>query len=333
MLKIDNLASEMDFKDRYFTVLDSLPDHIFVFSESGSYVDVYGGEENETGFDCKSFIGRSLYEVSPPDMAKKFHAYIRAALESNKIQVIKYKFDKQEMIDLPDHVSTPMEIWFEGIIKPLTLIENNERTVVWMAKNITERHYLEQRLKTLSEIDELTGIYNRRSFTSSLSKSLERFHSEQRSFSLLMIDIDRFKRINDSIGHSSGDDVINHVVSIFQSELAPTHCIGRLGGEEFSVILDGTTPLNALCVAEKIRAKIEKSPCKTGEYTVQATVSIGVTGVLKNDDDIKNLLSRADKAMYHSKTSGRNRVSLYTEDIERNNRRSTDGIQILNDTT
>lgn len=323
----------MDFKDRYFTVLDSLPDHIFIFSESGIYVDVYGGEENETGFDCKPFIGRSLYEVAPPDMAKEFHSYILAALETHKIQVVKYKFDKKKMIDLPDHVSVPVEIWFEGIIKPLPLIENNERTVVWMAKNITERHYLEQRLKTLSEIDELTGIYNRRSFTCSLSKSLEDFHLAKRCFSLLMIDIDRFKRINDSIGHSSGDDVINHVVAIFQSELDESHCIGRLGGEEFSIILNDITKLNAVLIAEKIRAKIEKEPCNTEGYTVQATVSIGVTGVVDTDDDIKSLLSRADKAMYQSKSNGRNRVSLYTEDTDLHSKRSTDEITTLNHTT
>jgi diguanylate cyclase (GGDEF)-like protein/PAS domain S-box-containing protein len=308
----------MDLKDRYFTVLDSLPEHVFIFSESGLYIDVYGGEHNATGFDCKAFIGLSLFDVAPPDMAKEFHSYIVAALELNNTQVVQYKFDKQDMINLPAHVPSPQEIWFEGIIKPLPLIENGERTVVWMAKNITERHLLEQRLKMLSEIDELTGIANRRSFTNALSQSLKSHHLCGRKFALLMLDIDRFKRINDSFGHYFGDEALKHAVNSLNSELRVSDYFGRVGGEEFAIILNDLSLDDAVIIAEKLRSKLAKNKFELDNNAIYLTVSIGVTFVTEIDCDGESILARADAAMYHSKKTGRNKVSCHSELIEKN---------------
>jgi diguanylate cyclase (GGDEF)-like protein len=314
----------MELRDRYFTVLDALPDHIFVFSESGMYIDVYGGEDDATGFDCKLLIGRTLYEVAPLEMAKQFHTAILTSLTTNTVQIIEYKFDQQDMIELPMHIPIPQDMWFEGTIKPLPLLtDNGERTVVWMARNVTRRHYLEQQLKQLSEIDELTGIFNRRAFTTLLSDALKNYHSSHRPFSLLMLDIDRFKQINDTIGHSCGDDVIEHVVKVIQSELRDSDHLGRVGGEEFSIILQDTKLESAQLMAENIRTKLENEQCDTDNFVVQVTVSIGVTHVVKKDNDIKSILLRADKAMYDAKENGRNRVSIYSEQIDYSNRLST----------
>lgn len=302
----------MDLKERYFSVLDSLPDHVFLFSESGVYIDVYGGEDNATGFDCKSFIGRSLYDVVPQEMAEKCHATILSALESNETQITLYKFDKQCMLDLPAHIDPPEEIWFEGTVKPLSIKINGEKTVVWLAKNITQRHRLEQRLKKLSETDELTGVSNRRTFTASLSQRFEEYQLHHRQFSLILFDIDRFKRINDAIGHLCGDDVIQHVVKVFQSGLRSSDWIGRIGGDEFAIILNDTTQQTASIIATKLCNKLENKKCITDDHQIAVTVSAGVTQVEGNDNDIRTILSRADKAMYKSKTNGRNKVSLYS---------------------
>lgn len=299
----------MDLKDRYFTVLDSLPDYVFIFSQSGLYIDVYGGEECATGFDCKPFIGRSLYDVSPPEMAKQFHSYITTALETNQTKVVRYKFDSQNMIELPDHVVISQELWFEGLIKPLDFIENGERTVVWTAKNITQRHWLEMRLKELSEKDDLTGIANRRSFTESLLKAIEDFHRDQRQFSLLMLDIDHFKRVNDSMGHSVGDEAIRSVAQLLNNQLKNSDCFGRIGGEEFAVILYNTDLATSVLVAEKLRRCLENASFDIDGYQVALTISIGATEVLASDVAIKSILTRADDAMYCSKNLGRNRVS------------------------
>ncbi|MDC0610376.1 GGDEF domain-containing protein [Vibrio sp.] len=306
----------MDLEKRYFTVLDALPDHVFIFSESGKYVDVYGGEENATGFDCKPFIGQMMQDVMPPEMADEFLSYIQLAITSNQTQTVQYKFDEKTMIELPAEIPTPQEIWFEGTIKPLPMVENGERTVLWMAKNITIRHYLEQRLKAFSETDELTGILNRRAFSKNLKEAMTEYQLFGRMFSILMFDIDRFKRINDSLGHPIGDDVIRHVVSNFRAQLRESDVFGRIGGEEFAVILRDATIDNATDVAEKLRAKLEGQCCDVGNYEVRVTVSIGITSMLDSDTDIKTIMARADKAMYQAKRNGRNSIAVYSHDMD-----------------
>ncbi|BCK11612.1 hypothetical protein VCSRO207_2708 [Vibrio cholerae] len=100
----------MSENHRYYTILDSLPDHIFIFSESGRYVDVFGGAENETGFDCKDFIGRHLHDILPSEMADEFLGYINRALSANTTQRVKYKFEEEQMIELPAHVPKPVVV-------------------------------------------------------------------------------------------------------------------------------------------------------------------------------------------------------------------------------
>jgi diguanylate cyclase (GGDEF)-like protein/PAS domain S-box-containing protein len=296
---------------RYFTILDTLPDHIFIFSESGLYVDVFGGYENEAGFDCKPFIGKLLHEIAPLEMADLFLSFITKALSENTTQKVKYKFDKEEMIALPAHIPHPQEIWFEGTIKPLPMIENNERTVLWIAKNITQQHILEQRLKELSEIDELTQVFNRRSMSSILKSAIDEYHQFDRIFSFIMFDIDKFKRINDTLGHHAGDEVIRHIVNVAKSQLRTSDSLCRVGGEEFAIILRDTDAEYAVKVAEKLRIQIENSVCKFVPYEIKVTISLGVTDVNSSDINSRNIVIRADQAMYHAKVNGRNQTNRY----------------------
>ncbi|MCE0494424.1 sensor domain-containing diguanylate cyclase [Vibrio salinus] len=307
----------MEQINRYYTILDALPDHIFVFTESGRYIKVFGGDENATGFDCKSFIGKLLYDVIPSELAEVFLSYILAALETDSTQKLKYKFDWQSMPDLPSNVDCPSELWFEGIVKPLGFIHGGERTVLWIAKNITQQYVLEQKLKMLSEIDELTNVLNRRSFSYSLNDAIDEYSQFGRVFSLAMFDIDKFKRINDTLGHALGDEIIRHVVNVVQEELRSCDSIGRLGGDEFAIILRDSNQDNAYKVAEKLRSVVENSICDLCHYEVQVTISLGISEVIPEDVDSRNIATRADKAMYHSKMNGCNRTSLFDESIDK----------------
>lgn len=315
----------MKLKERYFQVLDSLSDHIFVLSESGTYVDVFGGKDSVTGFYCQSFIGSSLYDVNPIDLAKEFHSYIKKALETNHTQFVRYQIAQQEMteyqqraISSSDDNASPADSWFEAVVKPIDLIVEGERCVVWIVKNVTQKHLLEARLKRLSEKDDLTGIANRRTFTDSLAKALQLYQLAEARFSVLVLDLDWFKRINDSYGHSCGDEVIQHVVNVLKSELRAYDSFGRIGGEEFAIILPELDLQKAKHVAEKLRKKLENSPIQSEGHSITMTVSIGVTELIESDHDIKTVLCRADRAMYNSKNNGRNRVSIYDAHIEDN---------------
>lgn len=296
---------------RYYAVLDTLPDHIFVFSETGEYLDVYGGEENATGFDCKPFIGKRLHDVMPEELADGFLTHILKAINTGETQYVKYKFDEGCTIELPHGLIVPKELWFEGVIKSLPNYEKGLRTVVWNAKNITKQHYLEMELKHLSEVDELTGVYNRRCFTKLLQAAIETYHEQHTKFALIMFDIDYFKRVNDTLGHSVGDDVIRHVVNIFRVGLRKDMAIGRIGGEEFAILVPDTGEKEAFELSETLRNRLYNTPCETDLYEIAVTASLGITEVRQEDSNTLGLISRADEAMYESKKNGRNQSRIF----------------------
>jgi two-component system cell cycle response regulator len=155
--------------------------------------------------------------------------------------------------------------------------------------------------------DGLTGLYNHRYFMESLDIEFERARRYERTFSLLMIDIDYFKKINDQYGHQTGDVVLSGLSDIFFSCIRKSDIVCRYGGEEFSVILPDTKQENAKITADKIRRAVEKAIFKEGSNQIKVTISIGIstnTGI----DTPRALVNESDKALYRAKNRGRNRV-------------------------
>ncbi len=166
-------------------------------------------------------------------------------------------------------------------------------------------------LKRLAATDVLTGIPNRRAFTQSFQAKLADAAETGHPFSLIMLDIDHFKKVNDTYGHASGDDVLKAVAKRLSDTLREEDVVGRVGGEEFAVLLDGADTSLGKTVAERLRVAIERQPveCRNGR-TISVTSSFGgVTTRGRKPPDPDDLLSAADKALYHSKETGRNRVT------------------------
>ncbi len=296
--------------EQYFKILDSLPDHVFIFSEQGEYLHVFGGIDNHVGSDCKEYIGKNLYDVMPSDMAVKFHNYIKATLKTNQTQYVKYSFNNAHLEVLPFESEAHNELWVEGILKPF-IMDCGNRVVIWTARNVTDKHFMEVKLKEWSEIDELTGILNRRIFMSHLSMAIKSYPKCNTDTSFLMLDIDHFKKINDHFGHQIGDYIIKHVTNICQLELRDIDIIGRIGGEEFAIILNNTCEQKAYDIANRLRLRIQNTPYELNDSSITVTISIGLSQLQESDHEYKDVFSRSDKAMYYSKRKGRNRVSIY----------------------
>ncbi len=160
-------------------------------------------------------------------------------------------------------------------------------------------------LRFLADTDGLTGFYNRRKVEEILTKEIERSRRYGNALSLLFIDVDNFKDLNDTYGHQKGDEVLKKIAGVINRELRRTDYVGRFGGEEFLVILPETDADRALKVAERIRRRIEFEDFGIGPVTV----SIGVTQ-LKGGDDIDTLFNRVDRAMYLAKEKGKNRSEV-----------------------
>lgn len=165
----------------------------------------------------------------------------------------------------------------------------------------------------LATIDPLTKALNRRAFMRFSERELARFKRDNGSLATLMLDIDHFKQVNDVHGHATGDKVLSKMVSIAAGVLRQEDLIGRLGGEEFAIVLVDSSAEAAMTVADRIRQAIKqvKFPSETGPFNV--SVSIGVAEPLLNEASITDALERADAALYKAKSNGRDRVEIATE--------------------
>ena len=166
----------------------------------------------------------------------------------------------------------------------------------------------EARHRQAATIDPLTGVPNRRGFVDRAERLLAACRSEGQPVSLLLFDLDHFKRVNDTFGHQTGDDVLVAFCGAAQHRFNEKDVFARLGGEEFACLLPGTTSQAAFAVAERIRSDFEAARWMAGAARLRASVSVGVANTADTGGELSALLGAADKALYRAKANGRNRV-------------------------
>ncbi|MBP1777958.1 MAG: hypothetical protein H6Q86_3969 [candidate division NC10 bacterium] len=180
------------------------------------------------------------------------------------------------------------------------------RTFNAMADKLAQSQAL---LRELSTRDSLTGLLNYREFQRQLTEEAERSRRYGRPFSLLMLDIDHFKAINDTYGHLAGDKALRGLAALIRAEVRPTDIVARYGGEEFVLVLPETDGPGALTLAERLRARVAGHAISvTADQTASLTVSIGLASYPDETDSVQKLVSAADRALYAAKSAGRNRV-------------------------
>ena len=160
----------------------------------------------------------------------------------------------------------------------------------------------------LANIDVLTGAASRRALMVALDSEVERWRRTGRAFSILLLDIDHFKRINDGYGHAIGDQVLTTFATTVQSTLRSIDTLGRYGGEEFIVLLPDIDLQGAVVVAERVRCAVEEQIVKNG--VPACTTSIGCASIASGGPSVATLLAQADSALYSAKREGRNIVRL-----------------------
>jgi diguanylate cyclase (GGDEF)-like protein len=180
------------------------------------------------------------------------------------------------------------------------------KRIVDLQKELLESN---RRLERLSITDGLTKLYNHRHLQDELARAFEESQRYQRPLSFVIVDLDFFKKVNDTYGHAVGDDVLKAISNIFQSSIRTTDLAARYGGEEFALMLPETVLEDAINFAEKIRSIIESTAIETQAGPISATVSIGVATVPHaRIRSAKELIVAADKALYRAKKNGRNQV-------------------------
>lgn len=286
-------------------VARSLADPIFVIDYDGHYIDVIGGDGEDVRQSAADLLGRSIHEVLPLDVADKFLALIRSAIDECRVQTSEFLLPANHH----NRRGTSAAQWFEGRISPVNCEQQTlPICVAWTIADITRRKQLEQRLRSQADTDELTGLFNRRLFLRRTTEELARAHRYGRELHLALIDLDHFKHINDQFGHPVGDALLKHVSRILEQELRQSDLLARIGGEEFAVLLPDTNAEQALELMRRLQSQIRAFPLELHDTLLPITFSVGITSVQHTDQEPTDLLKRVDQMLYRAKNLGRNRI-------------------------
>lgn len=291
-------------------VLAALPDPAFVLTKTGRYAAIFGGADARYYHDGSVLEGRSIADVLTEQKTRWFLDQIDLALRTRQLQVVEYGLASGDVKGL-EAGGLESTLWFEGRVQALDFPVADEAAVLWVASNITQRHEMELQLKELSETDELTRLANRRQLMHSLESAWQAFRRHASPTSLLVLDIDRFKQINDELGHACGDEALRAVAAVCRQELRVNDLAARLGGDEFVLLMPHTSPPGAALIAERLRARLGLALAAfttSATSATAATVSIGLSEFLVTDDLATDALGRADRALYAAKRAGKDQV-------------------------
>ncbi len=303
----DRLALALEFvtqrqatasSDLLQTVIDAVPAPIFFKDERGAYLGCNRAFEAYIGVSPEEIVGKTVYDVAPRHLADVYYKADRDLLDAGGQQVYEsqVRFKDGSVHDVVFHKAT------------FAKRDGSLGGLVGAMLDITERKRLEEQLARLAALDPLTGIYNRRTFMKLSEGELSRCKRDHQPVSLVMLDIDHFKEINDTYGHAAGDAVLMKLVRTVATLLRQHDIVARAGGEEFCVTLGNTDLATAEGIAQRMCRVLSEEDVTHDGQRIAVTVSIGVAQCDPAHDTVETALQRADLAMYEAKRQGRNRV-------------------------
>jgi diguanylate cyclase (GGDEF)-like protein len=208
-------------------------------------------------------------------------------------------------------VNTPKDIFEPNLTNAIAFLGAFASGSLWSGgfmMMVAQRLY--QEIYLLASVDQLTQSLNRRSMLKDLNLEANRFERTKAPFSLILLDVDFFKRINDTYGHDGGDLVLTHLAKVMQQNLRAYDRLSRWGGEEFLVLLPDTRLQEAVDIADRLRTAVETNPANG---TIRSTISLGVAEIAVHADSVTSLITAADRALYQAKQTGRNCVAIASD--------------------
>ncbi|ANH69721.1 hypothetical protein ABE85_22900 [Mitsuaria sp. 7] len=286
-----------DSEERLRAVLDHAPIPMVVTREHDALIVYANGPS-------AAIVGRPLDDL----VGKPAISFYREPGERDRMQ-LKFKEDgRLQGEEICLLAADGRELWM--LLSMVPVVYDGAASVLSTLVDFTDRKRLEIELQRLATTDALTGAANRRSFLEHADAELARSRRYGLEMSLVMMDVDHFKRINDTLGHARGDAALCHLVQLCAQIVRKQDLLGRLGGEEFGLLLPQTSLEDATHLVERLRHHIETSglELQPGSPPALLTASFGVTALRPEDLRVEELLGRADQALYRAKDGGRNRV-------------------------
>ena len=287
-------------------IIDNAGEGIVVYDRELRYRLWNRFMEEMTGVAAEELLGRSALEVSPHVVEQQLDEMLRRALAG-------------ETVSTPDAhyfvTSTGRQGWTSSMYRPHHDASGEIIGVVALVRDITARKSAEQQIEYQAYHDALTGLANRRLFQEHLSLALSLAQRRGTNVAVLFLDLDHFKVVNDSLGHSVGDEMLRQVTQRLRSAVREGDTVARVGGDEFTIVLQDVPSADAAAaVAQKVLRRIAE-PMDVGTHRLYVTTSIGITFFPDDGDDAETLLKNADTAMYRAKANGRNTYQMATREL------------------
>jgi len=270
--------------------------------------------EIHSGISAKEIVESPLFDVFPNLNNPKFNRSCKSVFKFGNLCFFSQKLHHY-LFPFPStaYFGPKFELMQQSCAMGPLRDENNEVQFIYIyVQDVTEVAVYEQKLVEMNTKDGLTGIYNRRFLESKIKEEYERHSRYSGDFSIIMFDIDFFKKVNDEYGHQCGDFILKSVSSRIASLIRNVDYLARYGGEEFCCLLP-QTPLNfALKIAERFRTVIMEQEHNYDDKIINITISLGVSGLNDQIGSANELVKKADEALYRAKGNGRNRVEVMT---------------------
>ncbi|PKB24392.1 putative bifunctional diguanylate cyclase/phosphodiesterase [Janthinobacterium sp. 64] len=296
-------------------VLAAIPDTFFRLNSEGFYLDYEQGHDASAGFSITNCVGSHIGDVLPPEIAARLLDKAHAVLATQHIGSVDYTLTHE---DSTRH--------FEA-----RLVATGADEVLGLVRDISERKRTEEQIRRLAYCDSLTGIPNRQAFLETLERELLRSKEHDKKFAVLFMDLDAFKRINDTLGHDVGDHLLKVVSERLRETIRPSDLVlraehefeasfggsnlARLGGDEFTILIPDLERVeDALNVAHRVKEAMRR-PFMIEGHEIFVTASIGISLYPEDGEDCNSLLKYADTAMYHAKNCGKNNAKLYSSSL------------------
>lgn len=267
-----------------------------IADENGLIKEVNEAFCNLTGYSKNELVGRSHSILKSGYQSKEFYENMWKTISSGNVWNGEFENLKKNK----------QKYWIEMVIYPKVNPETNEKEYFSISHNVTDKKLMDK----LAHTDHLTNLANRKKIDHELEHAIYQVKRNDVDYVILLLDIDYFKKVNDTYGHQVGDSVLVEVSNILRANTRKSDFIGRWGGEEFVIIASHTSCENGLKLAQKIRESVEKYKFKTVGHK---SISIGLSCFSK-DDDSQTVMERVDSLLYKAKETGRNKV-VYDESI------------------
>lgn len=278
------------------SVINLIDDLIFYKDKDFKYIGCNAAFLNFINIPVEDLIGKNDFDIFEHEVASVFRHHDKLMLAQNKIRTNK------EWVTYPDGNNVFL------LTKKIPFLYDATNTgILGISRDVTTLELANQQLKEQTLLDELTNIKNRKAYNLKIKDLLAVFERYQRPFSIISIDIDNFKRINDNFGHDIGDKVLQDFCGLVEGHIRKTDHLFRIGGEEFVILSESETKADAIQLAEKLRHNVANL---TLPAEINITISLGVCEV-RSQDNADSIAKRVDTLLYQAKSNGKNIVKYH----------------------